>query len=168
MNLRRLPIIFLVLCVSLCGVNLAFGQSQPPLGVSLPQFGVLGGAGVTGSTGLGTSVNGDVGSSPTPTITNFLGSTIPGPSRTVPPFIVHYANDAVVQQAHNDAIAAYNNIVAQGTGTPLLAQLSGQTLTSGLYSFTSSADLASGGVLTLNGPGLFIFSVESSLTINVN
>ena len=168
MNVRRLHIAFLVSCVSLCGVNLAFAQSQPPLGISLPQFGVLGGSGVTGSTGLGTSVNGDVGSSPTPTILNFLGSTIPGPSRTVPPFIVHYANDAVVQQAHNDAIAAYNDIVTQGTGTPLLPQLNGQVLNPGLYSFTSSADLASGGVLTLNGAGLFIFSVESSLTINTN
>ncbi len=150
----------------LFGAQAALGQSQPPLGVSLPQFGVLGGAGVTGSTGAGTSVNGDVGSSPTASITNFIGSTIPGPSRTVPPFIVHYTNDAVVQQARLDAIAAYNNIVAQGTGTALGPQLNGLVLNPGLYSFTSAADLASGGTLTLNGSGIFIFSVESSLTAN--
>jgi hypothetical protein len=167
MNIRRLHIAFLVLCVSLCGVNLAFAQSAPPLGVSLPQFGVLGGSAVTGSTGLGTSVNGDVGSSPTATITNFIGSTIPGPSRTIPPFIVHYTNDAVVQQAHLDAIAAYTDLLNQGTGTGLPAQLSGLVLTPGLYSFESSADLASNGTLTLNGTGVFVFNVPSTLTANV-
>jgi hypothetical protein len=145
----------------LCGVYPALAASAPPLGPSLPQFGVLGGAGVTGSTGAGTSVNGDVGSSPTPTVTTFP------PSSTVPPFIVHYTNDAAVQQAHLDAIAAYNNMVAQGTGTALGPQLNGQVLTAGLYSFTSSADLAAGGTLTLNGPGTFIFSVNSTVTANV-
>jgi hypothetical protein len=166
MNVRRLNIVFSLLFVSLVGVNSMFAQSAPPLGTSLPQFGVLGGAGVTGSTGAGTSVNGDVGSSPTATITNFVGSTIPGPSRTVPPFIVHYTNDAVVQQAHLDAIAAYTNLLNQGPGTVLDAQLSGDVLTAGLYSFASEADLASGGTLTLNGPGIFIFNVNSSLTAN--
>ena len=142
----------------------ALAQTAPPLGTALPQFGVLGGAAVTGSTGLGTSVNGDVGSSPTPSVTNFP------PSRTVPPFIVHFANDAVVQQAHNDAIAAYNNLAAQGPGTLLNPQLSGQILTPGLYSFSSSADLASNGILTLNDPtgtGVFVFNVPSALTENV-
>ena len=137
--------------------------TAPPLGTALPQFGVLGGAAVTGSTGSGTSVNGDVGSSPTPSITNFP------PSLPVPPFIVHRANDAVVQQAHNDAIAAYNNLAAQGPGTPLGPQLSGVVLTPGLYSFTSTADLASNGVLTLNDPtgtGIFVFNVSSALTAN--
>jgi Ice-binding-like len=149
------------LAALLCGVYPALAQTAPPLGPSLPQFGVLGGASVTGSTGAGTSVNGDVGSSPTPTVTTFP------PSSTVPPFIVHLTNDAAVQQAHLDAIAAYNNMVAQGPGTPLGPQLNGQVLTAGLYSFTSSADLAATGTLTLNGPGVFIFNVASTLTGNV-
>jgi hypothetical protein len=117
-------------------------------------------------------VNGDVGSSPTPSITNFVGSTIPGPSHTNPPFIVHYTNDATVQAAILEARTAWNNMGAQGLlpgAIPLGPQLSGQVLTSGVYTFTSSADLASpGGVvtgtLTLNGPGFFIFDVGSSLT----
>jgi Ice-binding-like len=149
------------LAALVCGVYPALAQTAPPLGPSLPQFGVLGGAAVTGSTGAGTSVNGDVGSSPTPSVTTFP------PSSTVSPFIVHSTNDAAVQQAHLDAIAAYNNMVAQGTGTPLGPQLNGQVLTAGLYSFTSSADLAATGTLTLNGPGVFIFSVNSTLTANV-
>ena len=155
---------------------LAQPATAPPLGTMLPQFGVLGGAAVSGSTGAGTSVNGDVGSSPTPTITNFLGSTIPGPSRTVPPFIVHYTNDAVVQQAIIEARAAWTDMGNQGllpSARPRLGpQLSGQVLTSGIYNFAAAADLASpGGVvtgtLTLNGPGIFIFNVGSSLTANV-
>jgi hypothetical protein len=40
-------------------------------------------------------------------------------------------------------------------------------LTAGLYSFAAAADLAAGGTLTLNGPGIFIFSVGSALTANV-
>jgi hypothetical protein len=131
------------------------------------QFGALGGAGVTGSTGLGTVVNGDVGSSPTASVSNFP------PSQSVAPFIVHLANDAVVQQAHLDAITAYNNLAAQGTGpgvTPLGPQLNGLNLAPGIYSFASAADLATLGTLTLTDPtgtGVYIFSVGTSLTINV-
>lgn len=149
---------------------------DPTIGLTnLQQFGVLGGAGVTGSTGAGTVVNGDVGSSPIASITNFVGSTIPGPSRTAPPFVVHYTNDAMVQAAILEARTAWNNMGAQGLlpgAIPLGPQLSGQVLTSGVYNFAAAADLASpGGVvtgtLTLNGPGIFIFNVGSSLTANV-
>jgi hypothetical protein len=160
-NSRLMGIVFVTL---LCVVSPAMAQTAPPLGTSLPQFGVLGGAGVTGSSGTGTTVNGDVGSSPTPSISNFP------PSSTLPPFIVHRINDSVVQQAHNDAITAYTNMLNQGTGTPLGPQLTGQILTPGLYSFTSAADLASNGTLILNDPtgtGIFVFNVNSSLTANV-
>ena len=139
----------------------ALAQVAPTLGV-VQQFSVLGNSGVTGSTGLGTTVNGDVGSSPNPAITNFP------PSSVVPPFAVHTVNDATVQQAHTDAIAAYNFLAAQGPGTVLPAQLNGAVLTTGIYSFTGgAADLAAGGTLTLNGPGVFIFQVASTVTANV-
>jgi hypothetical protein len=144
---------------------------DPTIGLTnLQQFGVLGGAGVTGSTGAGTVVNGDVGSSPTPSITNFVGSTIPGPSSTAPPFVVHYTNDMTVQAAILEARTAWNNMGAQGLlpgAIPLGPQLNGQVLTSGVYNFAAAADLAAGGTLTLNGPGIFIFNVGSSLTANV-
>src|SRR5471030_2242946 len=107
-NSRLMGMVFVAL---LCVVSPVLTQTAPPLGPALPQFGVLGGAGVTGSSSTGTTVNGDVGSSPTPSISNFP------PSSTLPPFTVHLINDAVVQQAHNDAIGAYNNMLAQGTGT---------------------------------------------------
>lgn len=136
-------------------------QTAPPMGV-LDQFSVLGNSGVTGSTGAGTVVNGDVGSSPTATISNFP------PSSVTPPFTLHLTNDLTVQQAHTDAIAAYNFLAAQGPGTVLPAQLNGQVLSSGIYSFAGgAADLAAGGTLTLNGPGVFVFQVDSALTANV-
>jgi hypothetical protein len=144
----------------------AQAQVAPPLGVA-QQFGALGNSGVTGSTGTGTLVSGDVGSSPTATITNFP------PSATVPPFIVHSTDDAVVQQARLDAITAYNALVIQGTGTVLPDNLATVgALTPGVYSFTTgAADLPASATLTLNDPtpdnsGIFIFNVASSLTAN--
>src|SRR6185295_17413368 len=113
-------------------------------------------------TGAGTVVNGDVGSSPTASITNFP------PSSVTPPFTLHLTNDSIVQQAHTDAIAAYGFLAAQGPGTVLPAQLNGAVLTSGIYSFAGgAADLAALGTLTLNGPGVFVFQVDSALTANV-
>jgi hypothetical protein len=139
----------------------ALGQVAPPLGEA-EVFAVLGNSGVTGSTGLGTVVDGDVGSSPTASISNFPPSTV------LPPFTLHLTNDPVVQQARTDAIAAYNFLAAQGPGTVLPAQLDAQVLTSGIYSFSGgAADLAAGGTLTLNGPGVFVFQVDSTLTANI-
>ncbi|MEO8504676.1 MAG: ice-binding family protein [Acidobacteriota bacterium] len=141
----------------------ARAQTAPPLGALQP-FAALGNSGVTGSTGLGTVVSGDVGSSPTPSVTNFP------PSSVSPPFSLHLANDVVVQQAHADANVAYNALAAQGPGTVLNPpQLDGRVLTSGIYSFQGgAADLAATGTLTLNGPGIFVFLVGSSLSANVN
>ena len=145
---------------------LAVVAVAPPLGTA-KQFGALGHSGVTGSTGAGVVVvSGDVGSSPTPTITNFP------PSRTVPPFTVHYANDGVVQQAHPDAITAYNALQSQGAGTVLADNLATVgALGPGVYSFTSGApDLPASSTLTLNDPtgtGIFVFNIGFSLTANV-
>jgi len=139
----------------------ALAQTAPSLGVA-QQFSALGNSGVTGSTGAGTVVNGDVGSSPTASITNFP------PSSVTPGSTLHLTNDLTVQQAHADAIAAYNFLAAQGPGTVLPAQLNTAVLTSGIYSFAGgAADLAAGGTLTLNGPGVFVFQVDSALTANV-
>jgi hypothetical protein len=152
---------FVGFALLLCGPFPVLAQTAPPLGV-VQQFSVLGNSGVTGSTGAGTVVNGDVGSSPTASIANFP------PSSVTPPFTLHPTNDLTVQQAHTDAIAAYNFLVAQGPGTVLPAQLNGAVLTSGIYSFAGgAADLAALGTLTLNGPGIFIFQVDSALTANI-
>jgi hypothetical protein len=150
----------LVALLVLAQTDAALAATAPPMG-AMRQFGVLGGAAVSGATGTGVIVNGDVGSSPTATITNFP------PSSVAPGFTLHTTNDAVVQQARTDASAAAIDLASQGPGTPLGPQLSGQTLTAGSYSFTSAADLAASGTLTLNGPGVFVFNVSSALTANV-
>lgn len=135
-------------------------QVAPPLDVAA-QFGALGNSGVTGSTGTGTIVLGDVGSSPTPAISNFP------PSTAAFPYSVHLLNDSTVQQAHQDAITAYDFLAAQGPGFVIADQLAAALLTSGIYSFQSgAADLAANGTLTLNGPGIFVFQVDSALTAN--
>jgi hypothetical protein len=137
-----------------------WAQTAPPLGAAA-QFGVLGNSGVTGSAGAGTVVDGDVGSSPTATITNFP------PSSTVAPFVVHTTNDAAVMGAHADAAAAYMALAAQG-GAATAASLAGATFTSGVYSFPAAADLPASTTLTLNGPGIFVFNVATTLTMNVS
>lgn len=146
--------------VALLVAGPAVAATAPPLG-QLRQFGVLGGSGVTGATGAGVIVSGDVGSSPTATITNF------GPSSVAPGFVLHLTNDAIVQQARLDAVTATNSLAAQGPGVVLAPQLAGQVLTAGSYSFAAAADLAASGTLTLNGPGVFVFNVTSALTANV-
>jgi len=143
----------------------AWAQVAPPLGVA-GQFGVLGNSAVTGATGTGVLVSGDVGSSPTPTVSNFP------PSSTATPFLVHYTNDGIVQQARTDANAAYANLELQGTGTVLPDNLATVgALTPGIYSFVTGApDLPASATLTLNDPtgtGIFVFNVGSSLTANV-
>lgn len=161
MKQKSLSIMAILGIAVLFGSASAYAQVAPPLGV-LDQFSVLGNSGVTGSTGAGTVVNGDVGSSPTASISNFP------PSSVTPPFTLHFTNDGIVQQARQDGIAAYNFLAAQGPGTVLAAQLNGAVLTSGIYSFAGgAADLAALGTLTLNGPGVFVFQVDSALTANI-
>jgi Ice-binding-like/Putative Ig domain/IPTL-CTERM motif len=146
----------------LCVPSTTWAQVAPPLGTA-QQFGVLANSGVTGAAGGGVVVNGDVGSSPTATISNFP------PSNTVPPFIVHGTNDGVVQQARIDAIAAYNNLLVQGPGIVLADNLATVgALGPGIYSFvTGTPDLPAGTSLTLNGAGIFVFNVGASMTFNV-
>ncbi len=146
----------------LLGASIASAQVAPPLGV-IQQFSALGGSGVTGSTGAGTIVNGDVGSFPTCPVTNFP------PSSVVPPFILHgpVVCDGVVPTARANATAAFGAL-SQGPGTVIPDQMAGTIRNSGIYSFTlGTADIAAGGTLTLNGPGNFIFITGSTLTANV-
>jgi hypothetical protein len=132
-------------------------MAEPPLGF-VRQFGILASAGVTAN---GTAVvAGDVGSCPTPSITGAGLSTIP-------PFIIHPEADAVVCQAQTDATAASTNLLGQGPGALLAAQLGGTAVGPGVYSFASTADIAVGTVFTLTGAGSYVFLVPSSLTANV-
>jgi len=144
----------------LCVSSIARAQVAPTLGVA-GQFGALGHSAVTGSTGSGTQITGDVGSYPTPTISNFP------PSLVIAPYTKHVAADGVVQQAQSDARAAWNFLRGQG-GTVLNDNMSTNGIIGpGVYSL-GAADQPSSTTLTLNGSGVFIFNVSSTLTMNTS
>ncbi len=140
----------LAAALSLCGLGPAEAGAIN-LGAASP-FAVLGASTVTNT---GNSViNGDLGVSPGTAITGF------------PPGIVNGAThsaDAVALQAQTDAATAYGYIAGLTPTQDLTGiELGGLTLTSGVYFFSSSADLT--GTLTLEGPGPFIFQIGSTLT----
>jgi type VI secretion system secreted protein VgrG len=117
-------------------------------------FGVLGGSAVT-NTGA-TVVTGNVGVWPGTSITGFPpGSIAPGSG------FIHSA-DAVAQQAQSDLTTAYNDAATRACGTTIAGGLlGGRTLTPGVYCM-GAGDLT--GTLTLDGAGVYIFQIASSLT----
>lgn len=140
----------------LCGASVLPAQSAPSLGAA-DSFAVLGSSAVT-NTGP-TVVTGDLGVSPGSAVTGFPpGSVVAG--------FIHIA-DAVAASAQDSANAAYNNLAGQACTQDLTGQdLGGMTLTSGVYCFSSSAQLT--GTLTLDAQGnpgaVFIFQIGSTLT----
>jgi len=77
---------------------------------------------------------------------------------------IHTA-DAVAAKAQADAHTAYAAAAGQACNTNLTGQdLGGLTLTPGVYCFSTSAFLTTGNLtLTLNGKGVFIFQIGSTL-----
>jgi hypothetical protein len=123
-----------------------------PLGAAAT-FGVLAGSAVVNTAGP-TVIAGNVGVSP--------GSAISGfPPGTVIDGSIEPGN---VATAHADLITAYDNAMTQLPVTANLTSqnLGGLTLIPGIYAFDSSAML--NGTLTLNGAGIYIFQIGSSLT----
>ncbi len=119
-------------------------------------FAVLGGSTVT-NTGA-SIINGDLGVWP--------GTAITG----IPPAVVNgtiHANDGVAQQAQSDVAAGYNALALLAPTMNLTgADMGGMTLTTGVYFFSTSAQLT--GVITLDGGGnpdaQFVFQIGSTLT----
>lgn len=140
----------------LCGASILPAQTAPPLGTA-ESFAVLGSSTVT-NTGP-TVVTGSLGVSPGSAVTGFPpGSVVNG--------FIHIA-DAVAADAQDSANSAYNDLAGQSCTQDLTGQdLGGLTLTSGVYCFSSSAQLT--GTLTLDAQGdpgaVFIFQIGSTLT----
>lgn len=121
-------------------------------------FAVLGNTTIT-NTGS-TIISGDLGVTGGTSITGFP------PGIVVLPGMIHDA-DAVAMQAQNDATAAYVILAAEPSTSDLSGlDLGGMILTSGVYTFTSSAQLT--GTLTLdaeNNPNaVFVFQIGTTLT----
>jgi type VI secretion system secreted protein VgrG len=74
-----------------------------------------------------------------------------------------HVGDPVALLAHADATKAYAALLAETCSTNLSGQdLGGQFLAPGVYCFDSSAQLT--GILTLNGNGVYVFKIGSTLT----
>jgi hypothetical protein len=120
---------------------------------SASTFAVLAGSTIT-CTGA-SAITGDIGVSPGTAIV--LGATPCTVSGTI------HAGDAVAAQAQADAAIAYGALAASTCTTiePAVADIGGQTLTPGVYCFPSSAAIT--GTLTLDGNGVYIFVIGSTL-----
>jgi hypothetical protein len=151
--------LLLVICMLSMG-SLGWAQSAPSLGPA-QSFAVLGASTVTNSGA--TAITGDLGVSPGKAVTGFPPGTLTGGS-------IH-AGDAAATAAQAAAHTAYRNLVAEPCGTKLTGKTLGTspgavTLSPGVYCFDSSAQLT--GTLTLNGSGVYVFKIASTLTTASN
>jgi hypothetical protein len=158
MNKIRRPVIALSLVVSAFVLGVwpmaALAATQPRLGTAA-NFAVLAGS-TTTNTGP-TVISGGIGLFPGTAVTGYP----PGHAT------VTHKTDAVARGAKDALVTAYNDLASWRPTRSLTGQdLGGLTLTPGVYTFSSSAQLT--GTLTLSGNGIFIFRTGSSLTTGSN
>jgi hypothetical protein len=132
------------------------GYAQAPNLNTADNFAVLAGGGVV-NVDAGTTIVGNVGSSPTTTINGLVPAQVTG--------TLYTAGSAVVDTAKMDLTAAYLDAAGRSCTLDMSGtDLGGLTLGPGVYCFTSSALLT--GTLTLNGNStdVWIFKIGSTLT----
>lgn len=141
-------------------VALAYGPAQglaqsSILGTELGSFSVLGAASVT-NTGA-TTLGGNVGVSPGTAITGAGTVTLTG---------VTHQTDAFAGLAQGQLTTARTNLTSLGSGLTLGANLSGLTLSPGIYTVPAGVSNLTG-TLTLNGQGnanaAWVFQMPSTL-----
>jgi hypothetical protein len=152
---RTLPH-FLGFAALLCAAAPAAAQTAPSVG-DAESFAVLAGSTVTAALAC-TIISGDVGVTPGLTITGF-----PGSAEIVPPYGTH-ANDAEAIAAQISATALYAELACIEDATALALELGGLTLSPGTYSCLTTAGIAAGGTLTLDGAGIYVFQIGTTLT----
>jgi Ice-binding-like len=134
----------------------ALAANPPTLTPQLAQFAVLAGSG-TSLTNTGPSwVTGEIGASTA--ISGFQAPAAPtGPGMSG----VQHLGDGVYIGAETDLVTAYNSLSQTTTTDYSNVNLGGLTLGPGVYNQTTAPVLT--GTLTLNGPGIYIFKVGSTL-----
>lgn len=147
----------------------ASGSVSSPANVGMPSgsvgllgsastFAILAGSTIT-ITGLTTTIIGDVGVSP--------GTSITGVPLGQPTGGSIHNNDAVAIQAQSDLANANAGLTGMKCTTSLTGQDLGTLILSpGIYCFASSAQLT--GTVTLNGAGLYVFQIGSTITTASN
>jgi len=154
--LRRLGLpLFLVALVGAIWPLTAFAAATDPLLGTSGNYAVLASATIT-STGP-SWITGKMALSPGTSITGFP----PGTSG------VQDINNGAALQARNDAIAAYNRAAGEPGCTSTGVELGSTTLGPGLYCNPTMA-ISAGLTLTLNGGGVYIFQIGSTLTTASN
>jgi hypothetical protein len=121
-------------------------------------FALLGGSGITNVSSQ-TYIIGDVGSSPTPTVTGLKQSQVKGH--------LYLKRSPATAQAQKDLTVAYDQAAGAQCGTDLTGKdLGGMRLGPGVYCFSSSAGLT--GALILDAQGnpdsQWVFQIGSTLT----
>lgn len=157
-KLKSLTIaVLLFISIILAGPSL--DVSAKPLAATAPDLGdaesfsVLAATTVTNSGA--TSMPGDLGVYPGDAVTGEASLTVGG---TI------YKGTVEAQDAQADADLARLALEAQGPGTTLASsQLAGESLVAGVYTVPGTA-LLSGGALTLDGPGVYIFLTNGLTT----
>jgi len=132
--------------------------AQAPNLKTAGNFAVLAGGGIVNAD-AGTTIVGNVGSSPTPTVTGLLASQVTG--------TLYTAANAVTTTAQTDLTAAYVDAAGRPSCTALTGALGTGTnanLGPGLYCYSTAALL--NGTLTLTGSStdVWIFQIGSTLT----
>jgi len=150
-----------VVVLSLLGIG-AYAQTDSGrvkinLGTA-DKFGLLGASGITNVSSQ-TYIIGDVGSSPTCTVTGLKPSQVKGR--------LFLKCSPVTAKAQKDLTVAYNEAAGAACGTNLTGEdLGGMKLNPGVYCFDSSAGLT--GTLTLDAQGnpdaQWVFQIGSTLT----
>ena len=133
-------------------------HAQAPNLQTAGDFAVLAGAGVV-SADAGTTIVGNVGSSPTPTVTGLLATQVTG--------TLYTAENAVLTTAQTQLTDAYLDAAGRSSCTPLTGALGTGTNTNlgpGVYCYSTAALL--NGTLTLTGSStdVWIFQIGSTLT----
>lgn len=138
-----------------------FTTGQAPINLGTAgTYGVLAGSTVTNAGP--TIITGDLGVSPGTAITGFPPGTYTG---------TEHAGDPVAAKAKADLLAAYTDAAGRLGGNALAGDISGLTITPGLYTNATSVMLGVGSNVTFDAKGdanaVFILQMGSTLTTGV-